>query len=43
MSVQCKRSLKDGVKSLRPTREDMQRYKGILDALIAELEEDESL
>ena len=25
------------------TREDMQRYRGILDALVAELEEDESL
>ena len=25
------------------TREDMQRYRGILDALVAELEEDGSL
>lgn len=35
--------LKEGVRSLGPTREDIQRYRGILDALVEELEEDGSL
>ena len=35
-----KRLSKGGVESLSPTREDMRRYRGILDALVAELEED---
>lgn len=38
-----KRLLREGVRSLSPTREDMQRYRGILDELVAELEEDGGL
>ena len=35
-----KRLLKEGVRLLSPTREDIQRYRGILGALVVELEED---
>lgn len=34
---------KEGAETLSPTREDMRRYRGILDALVSELEEDVSL
>lgn len=43
ISELSKRLSREGVGSLSPTREDMQRYRGILDALVAELEEDGSL
>nr|DAP46950.1 MAG TPA: hypothetical protein [Caudoviricetes sp.] len=38
-----RKSSKEGVMSLSPTREDIQRYRGILDALVSELEEDGAL
>ena len=40
ISRPSRKSSKCGVGLLSPTRADMQRYRGILDALVAELEED---
>lgn len=42
MSKRYSRRLK-GVLRVRITREDIQRYRGILDTLVAELEEDGGL